>query len=135
MPFGTRAKRLIATHQGRYLAIGCICALANNIIMVAGDRARQNYLTMALVSFVIVTPLAYALHTRFTFVSPFSVGRLLRYASGAALAFPMFLALMAIFCSLMKLPVVIAVPMTTVLLFVWNYISAHLAIVGRLRRH
>jgi putative flippase GtrA len=90
---------------------------------------------MTLASFIILTPTAYALHTRFTFTQRVSMGRLLRFAFGTAIGLPLSLLAMAILCTGLKLPVFVAAPIATVALFVWNYLSTHLSILGRLRRN
>lgn len=124
-----------STRRGCYLAIACFCAASHNVIMIAGDRMGGSYPVSTLASFLILTPTAYALHTRFSFRERFSLGRLLRFASGVAMGLPLSLLVMAFLCTLLKLPVVIAAPIATVALFVWNYASAHLSIVGRFRRN
>jgi hypothetical protein len=42
---------------------------------------------------------------------------------------------MAILCTGLGLPVALAFPITTIMLFVWNYASAHWAIRRHLRLH
>lgn len=124
---GVSAKRL------RYLGIGAFCAVVNNILLIGGDMAGIGYPVMTLVSFLLLTPTAYVLHARLTFAEPLSLARLLLFASGTAIGLPLSLLVMAILCSGLMLPVLVAAPITTVLLFLWNYASAHLSILGRLR--
>jgi putative flippase GtrA len=102
--------------------------------MIAGDRAGGGYLMLTLISFLVVTPIAYALHSRVTFKEPLSLRSLFRFALGVSVGLPLSLGIMAVLCSLLKLPVVVAAPMATVLLFLWNYMSAHISILGRKRR-
>jgi hypothetical protein len=40
---------------------------------------------------------------------------------------------MAILCTGLGIPVIIAAPTATIVLFLWNYASAHWAILGTLR--
>jgi putative flippase GtrA len=122
---------LIAMFFSRYMVIACFCAVSNNIIMIAGDCAGADYPIMTLVSFMILTPVAYALHTFFTFTKQFSAISLLRFSSATALGLPLSLFSMAIWCTLLKLPVFIAAPITTAVLFFWNYASARVSILGR----
>lgn len=116
----------------RYTLVGALCALAHNAIMIGGDAAGLHYFPATILSFLLVTPLGFALHCRFTFREPTSVDRFLRFASGIAAGYPLSLALMALFCSGLGLKVIIAAPLATLLLFVFNYLSAHWAIVRRL---
>jgi putative flippase GtrA len=129
-----RVIRPWSTKQGRYLLIGCFCAATHNLMLIGGDLAGVGYVAMTLASFAVLTPTAYALHARFTFGERCTGGGLLRYAGGAAIGIPLSLVLMALLCSVLRLPVAVATPVTTVLLFLWNYATAHLAVLGRLRR-
>ncbi len=122
-----------AARTARYAAAGALCALAHNAIMILGDLAGGHYVPMTLVSFGLVTPFGYWLHTRFTFREPASPRAFLRFASGVAAGFPLSFASMALFVSGLGLPVPVAAPLATLTLFAWNYASAHWAIAGRFR--
>jgi putative flippase GtrA len=93
----------------------------------------MHYLPATLVSVAVVGPLGYFLHCRFTFRKALSLEGFLRFMAGIALAYPLLLALMMLFCSGFGLPVLIASPLATVVLVGFNYLSAHWAIVRRLR--
>lgn len=122
-----------STKRGRYLLVACLCAAAHNLIMIGGDLVGGGFAAMTLVSFLLVTPTAYALHSRFTFGEHLSVSGLLRFVSGTAMALPLSLLAMTLLCAVLKLPVIVAAPIATIALFLWNYASAHLAILRRLR--
>ena len=123
----------VLAHGRRYLTVGALCALIHNVIMIGGDYVGLHYLPATLVSFAVVTPLGYFLHCRFTFRKARSLGGFVRFMSGIAIGYPISLALMILFCSGLALPVVIAAPLATAILFAFNYVSAHWAIVRRLR--
>lgn len=114
----------------RYTIVGAVCAATHNVVMILGDLAGVHYVPMTLLSFSLVTPLGYLLHCGFTFGERLCLQGLLRFASGVAAGFPLSLAVMAILCSGLRLPVVIAAPIATVVLLLWNYTSARWAIVG-----
>jgi putative flippase GtrA len=116
----------------RYALIAAICAAASNAVIILGDVAGGHYVPVIIFAFAVVTPLGYFLHSSFTFGERRSWVGLLRFVSAGALAFPLSLLTMAILCTGLGLRVAIAAPIATVLLFVWNYASAHWAIVGRL---
>ena len=101
--------------------------------MILGDLAGGHYALMMLVSFVITTLLGYCLHAAVTFREGVSWRTFLRFAAGAAMGFPICFAVMAILCSGLGLPVMIASPVATVVLVLWNYASAHWAILGSWR--
>lgn len=123
----------ILAHGRRYLTVGALCALVHNLIMIGGDFAGLHYLPATILSFAVVTPLGYFLHCRFTFRKARSVEGFLRFMAGIAIGYPLSLALMILFCSGLGLPVLIAAPLATAILFVFNYLSAHWAIARRLR--
>ena len=117
----------------RYTLVGIVCALAHNLIVIGADLAGLHYLPATLLSFVLVTPLGYGLHSRYTFRRPLCTAGLLRFTSGVAVGYPISVAFMILFCSVLKLPVLVATPLATLALFVWNYFSAHWAILRAVR--
>lgn len=117
----------------RYSTVGAFCALTHNLIMIGGDFAGLHYLPATLLSFAVVTPLGYGLHCRFTFRKPQTVDGFFRFMAGIAIGYPISLGLMVLFCSGLGLPVLVAAPLATLALFVFNYLWAHWAIVRRLR--
>ena len=117
----------------RYTIVGAVCAVAHNVIMIGSDFLGIHYFPATLISFALVTPLGYALHCRYTFCRPRSWDGFVRFALGVAVGYPLSLALMVLFVSIMGLPVWIAAPAATVILFVWNFLSAHWAILRHLR--
>ena len=123
----------ILGHGRRYITVGAVCALTHNVIMISADFAGLHYLAGTLLSFAVVTPLGYFLHCRFTFQRAHSLDGFLRFMAGIAVGYPLSLALMVLFCSGLQLPVIIAAPLATAALFVFNYVSAHWAIVRRWR--
>ncbi len=125
--------RAFAGRTARYTMVGAICAVLNNILIIGGGFLGAGYVAMSLVAFALTTPLGYLLNTRFTFEKPPSIGGLLRFASAAATVFPVFLVLMAIFCSGLGMPVAIATPLCTIILYFYNYALAHWAILYRRR--
>jgi putative flippase GtrA len=123
----------ILAHVRRYLTVGALCALLHNLILIGGDFVGLHYLPATLLSLAVVTPLGYFLHCRYTFRKAHSVEGFLRFMTAIAIGYPLSLALMVLFCSGLGLPVLIAAPLATAVLFVFNYLSAHWAIARRLR--
>jgi putative flippase GtrA len=111
--------------MARYTLVGAICALAHNAVMILGDLAGGHYLPMTVLSFGIVTPLGYLMHSSFTFRERRSLRGFLRFTSGIAAGFPLSLLSMSIPCNGLSRAI------ATITLFLWNYASAHWAIFGR----
>lgn len=124
-------ERLLLGRGWRYTVIGAVCALANYLVILAVDFSGGDYLLGTVLAFLLVTPLAYALHSRFTFDEPLNFRSLKRFTAGAATAFPVALSVMAILCSGLHLTVAMATPIMTVAMFGWNFAAAHWAILPR----
>ncbi len=116
----------------RYTMVGMVCAFAHNLVVIGADQAGVHYLPATILSFLLVTPLGYFLHSRHTFRAPPGWAGFTRFTAGIAVGYPLSLALMVLFCSGLGLPVIVATPLATAMLFLWNYVSAHWAIVRRL---
>lgn len=116
--------------RARYIVVGVVCAGFHNIIMIVGDFTGAHFVALNLLSFTMVTPVGYWLHTGFTFAEKRTLGSFLKFASGVAAGFPISVLLTAIFFSAFSAPMTIAAPLTTALLFVWNYCSAQWAILS-----
>ncbi len=120
---------LPATALLGYVGIGGGCALFNNAIAVIGDCAGVNYLATTVSGIVLVTPLAFVLHSLFTFCSPLSLQGFLRFALGIATGSLLSLILMVVLCNWLSMRASLAMPLVTVMLFVWNFFSARWAIL------
>ena len=118
----------------RYTAIGGLCAGLNNLAVIGGSFLHNGYVTTSVAAFLVVTPLAYWLHTRFSFREARSAAGLLKYSAGVATALPMFLLCMFVLSTVLGVPVAVASPVATVLLFLWNYGVAHWSVCGFSRR-
>ena len=113
----------------RYAIVGLACALLHNVIMIGLDYWHVHYAASALVSFVVVVLAGYALHISFTFREQASFASLWRYTAGMATNYPLNVALLFLMCEIAHLPMAIAAPAATVLLFGWNYLLSRWAIV------
>lgn len=117
----------------RYVIVGSTCAALHNAIMIGCDFLGIHYLISSMISYVIVVLCGYALHSRFTFEQSPSASSLFRYAAGMATNYPGSIVLMFVFCGLASQPVWVAAPLTTLLLFLWNFVTSRWAIVGTTR--
>lgn len=127
---GVHAKPVVE-RGWRYTLVGLLCAVANTLIMIAVDRMGGHYLVGTMISFLIVTPTAYVLHSRFTFVEALRWKAFLRFVATVAGTYPVAVAMLALLCSGFHLDVAIATPISIIALFVWNFIAAHWAILPR----
>jgi putative flippase GtrA len=97
--------------------------------MLANDFLGGYYLVGTVIAFAIVTPMAYVLHSKFTFSEPLRLKALMRFAGGVAAAYPVAAGMMIVLCSGLRLSVAVATPITTVLMYGWNFAAAHWSIL------
>jgi len=115
----------------RYLAVAITAALLYNVIMIAGDYVGIHYVVAGGIAFVVVVLWGYTLHSCFTFGRSMSWQALFRYALGMSMNYPSVIVLMFVLCDVAGLPVPIAVPLTTAILFAWNFTASRWAIAGK----
>ncbi len=115
------------------MIVGAICAAVHNAVMILGDLSGAYFVAMMFLSFSIVTPLGYVLHSSFTFGERRSPMGLLRFFIASSIGFSLFFISMLVLCTGLGLRAAIATPLVTGMLFLWNYVSAHWAIIGHMR--
>jgi putative flippase GtrA len=115
----------------RYIFVGLTCALLQNAVIIGLDLLGVHYAVSVLIAYVGVVAYGFTQHCYFTFEQRPSAKSFLRYATGMATNYPIYVALMFVFCDGAGLSVPIAAPLTTVLLFAWNYLAASWAITGK----
>ena len=113
----------------RYLLVGVSCAVLYNVALIAGDLLGLHYVVTTAIAYVVVVLWGYGLHSLFTFGRELSARALFRYALGMAVNLPLSLVLMFLFCDVARVAVVVAAPATTVILFVWNFVTSRWAIL------
>ena len=124
------ADLVLATRRPRrYLVISLFCAGLYNVVMNAGNALGINYLAMLCVSFAVMGPTAYALHSYYTFERSVAPVRFLRFVKGQLGGFFLNVSLMALLVSGLAMGVPLATLVVTVLMFAWNYLTARWAIL------
>ena len=99
--------------------------------MILGERAGFGYAPGSILAPFAGIPTGYLLHAGFTFGSGRSWSAFLRFAGSIPTGFPISLVTVALLSGGAGLPMVVAAPVATLVLFVWNYATAHWAILGR----
>jgi putative flippase GtrA len=74
--------------------------------------------------------IGYVLHVAVTFEAKASPAAFLRYGTGIIAGYPVWLATLFLLCNMLKLSVVVAGPLGTLLMFFWNYALTHWAFLG-----
>jgi putative flippase GtrA len=113
----------------RFAAVGVICAVAHNAIMLGLDRWQVHYALSCALSYVVVVVLGYKLHVHFTFEKVAHGASFWRYAAGMAANYPLTLLLLFAMCDLVGWPVTVAAPVATLAMLAWNFCASRWAIV------
>jgi putative flippase GtrA len=107
----------------RFVIVGGLCAVLANAAIILLVRAGFGTIASTILAFVPVLLVGYALHAAFTFRSPLSGVSFGRYTLAMVANFPVWIGALYVLCDLLKISVTIAAPVTTVLIFLWNYLS------------
>jgi putative flippase GtrA len=117
----------------RYAGVGAICAVVNNIFLIAIVSTGIGYLPGLMIVCLPMLVIGFALHTIFTFEVKPTAWAFARYSLAMLANYPMWIASLFVLCDVMKLPILIASPVGTVFLFFWNYVPTHWAIARSTR--
>jgi putative flippase GtrA len=115
----------------RYALVGALCAGLYNLIMIAGDAIGVNFVASSVFAFVVNVLVGYTLHCRFTFSERMTARGLARYTAAMLLNLPLSVGGIWLLHGVLRLPMWLASPLVTALLFVWNYVATHWAVVTR----
>ena len=111
----------------RFALVGVLCALLSNVTVIALAHAGFGSLAASMLAFPPILCGGYALHSMFTFGAPPARSSFIRYALAMLANFPLWAAALYVFGDLLKVPITVVAPATTLLIFLWNYIAARWA--------
>lgn len=111
----------------RFVVVSAACALLSNGSIILLVRYGFGTVTASALVFGPVLLAGYALHSVFTFSSQPSRLTFARYALATAANFPLCVAALYVLGDVLRIPIAIAAPLTTALLFLWNYVAARWA--------
>lgn len=112
----------------RYLCGAGVCALANNIVLVAVDAMGGPLLAGILASWLVGGCIGYAWHARVTWHSAMTRSGLARFLGGALAGVPVAWAVLWLFAGWLRWPMWLAGPAMTLVLFAYHAINAWVAI-------
>lgn len=120
---------MIAPRRGmRYVGVSGCCALVNNALLIGLDAAGLRALGCVVVSAAVMIPLAYMLHTRWTFDTVAERAGFVRYAAISLLNLPASALLVLLLRDWVRLPMVVVAPIVTIGLFCLNFFGARWSI-------
>ena len=115
----------------RYLAVGAVCALLNNVILIGGDSIGLHYSLSILLTFVIVLPASYLAHAWWTFRTPANWSAFARFLGGSLSSLVVASFAVWLFRGFLDLPMLVAAPLATVAMVLYNYAMAKWAVARR----
>ena len=118
----------IPREPGRYLTIGLVCAVLNNLILIGGDLAGLHYAVSVLLTFLFVLPASYLAHTYWTFDVTLSWQAFGRYVLGSLASLAVASFVVWLLRGALALPMVVAAPLATIAMTIYNYLMARWAI-------
>jgi putative flippase GtrA len=118
----------------KYMAGAVLCALVNNIILIAGAHAGLADEAGVAIAWLVGGTIGYAYHSYVTFDRRLEVRSYGQFMIGTALGVPLTWLSLVFFRSVLRWPMELASPATTIALFVYNYMNAQFAIAWRARR-
>lgn len=113
----------------RYVGGAVLCALINNAILIAGDGAGFTDMAGVLVAWLLGGVAGYLWHSLITFKEPLQMRRLCWFLAGMLIGIPLTWLSILFFRHLVGWPMTLASPATTVVLILYNYFNARIAIV------
>ena len=114
----------------RYLGVGLACAVVNNVLLISLSAAGVGVMAASLLALGPTLLIGYGLHVAVTFEAKSSSAAFLRYSAGIIAGYPVWLGTLFLLCDMLKLSVVVAGPLGTLLMFLWNYALTHWAFLG-----
>ncbi len=107
----------------RFVFVGAACAALNNILVIGLAGFGIHYVFSTALAFVPILCVGYTAHTNFTFHSSASWPSFIRYTLAMLMNYPIWIIGLYVLCDLLGVSLILAAPMTTVLVFSWNFIS------------
>lgn len=111
-----------------YIIVAGICLLLHNIVMVVADNRGVPLWLAVLISFGLVASTGYTLHGLFTFRQRLALSAFARYAIAMAANLPLAFATTWIWHDLLGLAMILAAPIATVCMVVFNFFLSRWAI-------
>jgi len=115
----------------RYLAGAVLCAVINNVILIAGARLGVPDTVGVIATWLVGGAIGYAWHALVTYGEPLHWRAFRQFMAGSALGVPVAWVLVMAFRKGLGWPMEWTAPVATVLMVVYNYLNARLAILWR----
>lgn len=112
----------------RYLVGAVVCSLINTLVLIGVDALGGPLISGVLLSWIAGGTTGFVWHSRITYDVSLSFSAFLRFLGGALLGIPMAWLVLWTLTQPFGLPVWLASPVATAVLFFYHYANAFLAI-------
>lgn len=117
----------------RYTVVSIICALVHNAILIAADAAGFGIVACQAVSAAVLLPVGFCLQARFTFACERSWRGFARYSAALITNFPVALLALWLSRDLAGVPMWVAAPFSSLVLYFWNFATSTWALTPQKR--
>lgn len=114
----------------RFSGISAFCLLLHNLILIGANANGLSYGTATLISYVIVVVAGYCLHSSYTFGVERNGISFARYALAMAGNVPALWLLLGLLIGHLGWPMLLAAPVSTLIMTSFNFIMSHWALLG-----
>lgn len=121
----------VPTSTLRYGIVSGVCFVLGATLIPFFDWLGLHYAAATLVAFVLIAIVGFILHCQWTFEVERSLAGFVRYVSAMLLNLPLTVILIGIGHDLIGFSVLLAAPLASTLLLVWNYLAVRWAIAGK----
>lgn len=108
----------------RYMLVAIGCAFLHNAILIGADALGANYFWCQVASAAVLLPVGFLLQSRVTFQCARNWSGFFRYSGALITNFPVALLILWVARDLAALPMWAAAPLSSLVLFCWNYVSS-----------
>jgi SAM-dependent methyltransferase/putative flippase GtrA len=119
--------------QIRYLAVAAICAIINNVALVALVKSGIHYFVAIWLAYIPMVVLGYGLHVGITFRTRATLAAFGRYNVAMLANYPLWIVSLFVLIDVLQMPIAIAAFVGTAITFVGNYLATHWAILRSVR--
>jgi|GEM_PF-25051 len=117
-----------------YAVVALFCAIVHNLIMISLDYEGVRFQIAQLASAAVLLPLGFWLMSRAIFNTSRSWSSFRRYSVALLSNYPLQFVFLWLFRDRLALPMAVSAPISTALLFLWNYASSHWALRHKVAR-
>lgn len=113
----------------RYTIAAIFCALLNNVVLIGCAALGWGIFACQMASALVLLPTGYFLQSRFAFRVERTWSAFWRYSAALITNFPLAIVLLWLMHDAKQWPMFIAAPVSTILLFAWNFVTSSWALL------